>query len=142
MHSSRPFTFPNPAFFKAMHPSGSFVVPYHAFSRGYHICTGYPMYAIEGLPYVHGLPSTCCRGATIIAWATLYLLSRGLPYLHGLPYVCYKPSIIYINRSSFTQLAQSSGVVAGRTVSYINRSSFIVNSSHHVAYLRAALPHI
>ena len=36
---------------------------------------GYPMSATEGLPYLHGLPYVCYRGAII---------------LHGLPYVCYR----------------------------------------------------
>ena len=43
--------------------------------RGYHFCMAYPISAIEGLPYLHGLPYVCYRGAII---------------LHGLPYVCYR----------------------------------------------------
>ena len=45
--------------------------------RGYHFSMAYPMSATEGLPSLHGLPYVCYRGATIFAWATLCLLSRG-----------------------------------------------------------------
>ena len=90
-HSAIPLCEPPPVLYGQKTKSPIEGLPFFAWlplcllPRGYHRCMDCPMYALQGLPYLHGLPYVCHRGATIVAWATLCLLPRGYHICMGYP---------------------------------------------------------